>query len=122
MTPPLSTIYSRLRSWHLFFRRRYCEGYYDIGIRLALGAPHTNVFRLVLRQGMALVAVGCAIGLLLAATVCSFLASFLFGLPPFDPVTFVGAATLFGFTGLVACYAPARRATKVDPLVALRCE
>jgi predicted permease len=94
----------------------------EIGIRLALGAPHTNVFRLILRQGMALVAVGCAIGLLLAAAVCSLLASLLFGLSPFDPVTFVGAAALFGFTGLVACYAPARRATKVDPLVALRCE
>ncbi len=94
----------------------------EIGIRLALGAPHTSVFRLVLRQGMALVAVGCVIGLLLAAAVSRLLASLLFGLPPFDPVTFVGAAALFGFTGLVACYAPARRATKVDPMIALRSE
>jgi predicted permease len=94
----------------------------EIGIRLALGAPHTSVFRLVLRQGMALVAVGCVIGLLLAAAVSRLLAGLLFGLPPFDPVTFVGAAALFGFTGLVACYAPARRATKVDPMIALRSE
>jgi putative ABC transport system permease protein len=75
-----------------------------------------------LRQGMALVAVGCVIGLLLAAAVSSLLASLLFGLPPFDPVTFIGVAALFGYTGLVACYAPARRATQVDPLVSLRCE
>ena len=94
----------------------------EIGIRLALGAPHTSVFRMVLRQGMALVAVGCVIGLLLAAAVSSLLASLLFGLPPFDPVTFVGAAALFGFTGLVACYAPAQRATQVDPMIALRSE
>jgi predicted permease len=94
----------------------------EIGIRLALGAPHTSVFRLVLGQGMALVAVGCVIGLLLAAAVSSLLASLLFGLPPVDPVTFVGAAALFGFTGLAACYAPARRATKVDPMIALRSE
>ena len=94
----------------------------EIGIRLALGAPRASVFRLVLRQGMAPVAVGCVIGLLLAAAVSSLLASLLFGLPPVDPVTFVGAAALFGFTGLVACYAPARRATKVDPMIALRSE
>jgi predicted permease len=94
----------------------------EIGIRLALGAPEASVFRLVLRQGMALVAVGCVIGLLLAAGASSLLASLLFGLTPFDPVTFIGAAALFGFTGLVACYAPARRATKVDPMTALRSE
>jgi predicted permease len=94
----------------------------EIGIRIALGAPRASVFRLVLRQGMTLVGIGCSLGLLLAAAVSHLLASLLFGLPPFDPVTLGGAAALFGCTGLLACYVPARRATNVDPLVALRSE
>jgi ABC-type antimicrobial peptide transport system permease subunit len=77
---------------------------------------------MVMRQGMRLVALGGAAGLLLAAATSRLLTRLLFGVPPTDPVTFAGAAALVALIGLVACWIPARRATQVDPLVALRCE
>jgi putative ABC transport system permease protein len=94
----------------------------EIGIRLALGAQPRDVIRLVLRQGMTLAAIGVAIGVVLAAGAARLLGSLLFGVGPTDPVTFVGAAILFSVIGLVACYAPTRRATEVEPTDALRCE
>jgi putative ABC transport system permease protein len=94
----------------------------EIGIRMALGAQRADLVRMILRQGMRLAIGGSAIGLLLAAGASQALVAFLFGVPPLDPAIFGGAAALFTVVGLAACYLPARRATTVDPLVALRCE
>jgi putative ABC transport system permease protein len=94
----------------------------EIGIRLALGAQRTDVLHMILRQGMVLVAIGSAIGLLLAAAASRVLTGLLFGVPPLDPVTFGGATLLFFIIGLAACYIPARRATRIDPVIALRAE
>ena len=94
----------------------------EIGIRMALGARRADVVAMVLRQGIRLAVIGSAIGLLLAAGASQVLVGFLFGVPPLDPVIFGGAAALFAVVGLAACYVPARRATQVDPLAALRCE
>jgi predicted permease len=95
---------------------------HEFGIRIALGARRADIVRMVLWHGMMLTAIGCAIGLSLGAAAAQVLAVFLFGLPPLDPVTFGGATVLFAAIGLAACYGPARRATNVDPLVALRHE
>jgi predicted permease len=94
----------------------------EIGIRVALGAQRREIVSLVLAQGMSLAAIGAIIGLALAAAAGMALAPMLFGIPAIDPLTFAGAALLFVAVSLVACYVPARRATKVDPLTALRCE
>lgn len=77
---------------------------------------------MILRRGMVLVALGSAIGLLLAAAASRVLTRLFFGVPPLDPVTFGGATLLFVIIGLAACYVPARRATRIDPVVALRHE
>ena len=94
----------------------------EIGIRLALGAQRADVLSMILRQGMVLVGIGSAIGLLLAAAGSRLLTRLLFGVPPIDPVTFGGATLLFAIIGLAACYVPARRAAGVDAMVALRYE
>jgi putative ABC transport system permease protein len=94
----------------------------EIGIRVALGADHANVIRLVLRQGLVLAAIGTAIGLIIAGVGSSLLESLLYGVRGLDPVTFLGACALFAAVTLIASYIPARRATKVDPMVALRNE
>jgi predicted permease len=94
----------------------------EIGIRLALGAQRADVLGMILRQGMALVVIGSAIGLMLAAAGSRLLTRLLFGVPPLDPVTFGGATLLFVIIGLAACYVPARRATRIDAMEALRYE
>jgi predicted permease len=94
----------------------------EIGIRMALGAQRAQVVGMVMRQGIALAVAGSAIGLLLSAGAAQALAVFLFGVPPLDPIVFGGAAVLFLAVGLAACYLPARRATAIDPLTALRYE
>jgi predicted permease len=94
----------------------------EIGIRLALGAQRGNVLGMILRQGMALVAIGSALGLVLAAAGSRLLTRLLFGVPPLDPITFGGATLLFIIIGLAACYLPARRATRIDAMEALRYE
>jgi putative ABC transport system permease protein len=94
----------------------------EIGIRMALGAPRGSVVRMVLWQGMILTLSGAAIGLTLAAAVSRLLGSLLFGVGATDPIAFAGAATLFCAIGLAACYAPARRATEIDAMTALRYE
>jgi predicted permease len=94
----------------------------EIGIRMALGAHRADVVRLVLGQGMSLAFVGCAIGLILAAAVNQVLAGFLYGIPPMDPAVFGGAAALFIVVGMVACYVPVRRATRINAMEALRYE
>ena len=94
----------------------------EIGIRIALGAQRGQVMGMVLRRSTVLAAIGIAIGLAGAAGVTRFLQGMLFGVTPFDPPTFALVAALFASIALVASYVPARRATSVDPLEALRCE
>jgi len=94
----------------------------EFGIRIALGAQRRDVLRIVLRQGLGPTIAGCTIGLILAAAAARALTSFLLGLSPLDPMTFAGAAVLFVVVGLAACYGPARKATSLDPLAALRHE
>jgi predicted permease len=92
----------------------------EIGIRMALGARRAQVLDLVLRQGMVLATIGIGLGLVGAAAATRFLQGMLFGITPLDPTTFGATAALFGLVAAVATYVPARRATRVDPIVALR--
>jgi predicted permease len=94
----------------------------EIGIRVALGATRINVVGAILRQGMSLVAAGAALGLILAAAAGRLLVTFLFGVSPVDPLVFSGTVGLFAIIGFLACYIPARRATRIDPINALRTE
>jgi putative ABC transport system permease protein len=94
----------------------------EIGIRLALGAQSRNILRMVVRQGLGLALAGAAVGLVGALIVSHLMAGLLYGVRPTDPFTFAGVALLLIAVALLACYIPARRAIRVDPLVALRYE
>jgi macrolide transport system ATP-binding/permease protein len=95
---------------------------HEIGIRVALGAQARDVLRIVLRQGMALTLAGLAVGLAAALALARLLASLLYGVSPGDPATYILVALVLACVALVACLVPARRATKVDPMEALRYE
>jgi ABC-type antimicrobial peptide transport system permease subunit len=92
----------------------------EIGLRMALGATRPSVLRLIIRQGMSLVLTGVLIGFVATLFVGRLLSSMLFGVGATDPVSLGVAALMLSAVALVACYLPARRATRVDPLVALR--
>jgi len=92
----------------------------EIGVRMAFGAERRDIIRLIVGQGMIPTFVGIAVGVLGAVWLTGFMASLLVGVPPNDPVTFIAIAALFTVVALLASYVPARRATQVDPLVALR--
>jgi putative ABC transport system permease protein len=94
----------------------------EVGIRMALGARTDDIVGLIVRRGVLLAGLGLAAGLLLALATARFLAAFLFGLSPFDLPTFAAVTAALGVAALVACYVPARRAARVDPIVALRVE
>ena len=94
----------------------------EIGIRMALGADEQSVLRLVLRQGLALTAVGVAIGAVAAAILAQLIRSLLFGIRPLDPVSFAAAAVLLTLVAALAAAGPARRAARVDPMLALRAD
>jgi ABC-type antimicrobial peptide transport system permease subunit len=94
----------------------------EFGVRIALGASSRDVLRLVLGRGLVLAAGGVAAGLALAIAVTRLMAGFLYGVSPFDPLIFLGVPLFLALVALLACYLPARRATKVDPLTALRAE
>ncbi|MGH9936017.1 MAG: FtsX-like permease family protein, partial [Blastocatellia bacterium] len=95
---------------------------HELGIRMALGAQTRDVLKLVIRQGMGLTLLGAAIGIAGAAALTRMMKSWLFGVSPTDLLTFATVALLLTIVALLACWIPARRATKVDPLVALRSE
>jgi putative ABC transport system permease protein len=92
----------------------------ELGLRIALGAQRGDIVGMVLRDGTLLAAAGVALGLVAALWLTRYLRSLLFGVTAVDPATYVGVATLLVGVALLACYVPARRATRVDPLVALR--
>jgi putative ABC transport system permease protein len=95
---------------------------HEVGIRMALGAGHRDVLRLFMSQGMRLVLIGLVLGLGGAFALTRLMSSLLFGVSTTDASTFVAVAVGLTLVGVLACYLPARRATRVDPLIALRYE
>jgi putative ABC transport system permease protein len=95
---------------------------HEFGMRMALGAAPTDILRLVLRQGITLAAAGAALGFLATRGLSGAVGHLLFGVSATDPVTYAAAGLLLGAVVLLACYMPARRAMRVDPMVALRHE
>ncbi len=94
----------------------------EIGLRMTLGAQRGNVLRMVIGQGMKLAIVGVLLGLVASIALTRTMKSLLFGISPTDPITFISIAALISIVALLACFFPARRATKVDPMIALRYE
>jgi putative ABC transport system permease protein len=94
----------------------------EIGIRMALGAGRGRVRRMILAEGLALAGAGTLAGLLLSAACMRLMQSLLYGISPVDAPTYVAVAAFLTAVALLACYVPARRATKVDPMIALRYE
>jgi putative ABC transport system permease protein len=92
----------------------------EIGLRMALGAQLRHVRQLILRQGMMLAGIGLVLGLAVVFVLARFLTSMLYGVSPSDPVTFLGISFLLAMVALLACYLPARRAARIDPMIAIR--
>jgi len=95
---------------------------HEIGIRMALGAQRGDVLRMVLKQGVKIALAGVAIGFAISIGLTQLMSSLLFSVGADDPATFAGAAVLLALVALLACYIPARRALRVDPVIALRYE
>ena len=95
---------------------------HDIGVRMALGAAQRDILGLVVARGMTLAAIGLVVGVAAAFAAARLLSKMLFGVKATDPATYVAVALSLGFVALIACYVPARRALRVDPLSALRSE
>jgi ABC-type antimicrobial peptide transport system permease subunit len=98
------------------------QGTRELGIRMALGASPRNILNLVVRQGMTLAVAGVAIGLVAAFLLTRLIQNLLFGVNASDPITFAGISFLLAIITLLACYIPARRAARIDPLISLRCD
>jgi putative ABC transport system permease protein len=94
----------------------------EIGVRMALGARRSSVVAMVVRQGLVLAAAGIVAGTLVAAMLTKLLASLLYGTSPTDPLTFAAIPVVFLLVAAIACFVPARQATSIDPLTALRQE
>src|SRR5262249_22973222 len=94
----------------------------EIGIRVAMGARRLDVLKLIVGRGMSLALVGAGAGLIVSFALTRLMKNLLFGVSASDPLTFTAVALLLTMVALLACWIPARRATKVDPMVALRCE
>jgi len=94
----------------------------EIGIRMAMGAAQSSILRMILRQGVWIISGGVAAGVLLALAISRLVANFIYGVSPYDPLTYVSVTAILGIVALLACYFPARRATRVDPMIALRYE
>jgi putative ABC transport system permease protein len=94
----------------------------EIGVRIALGASAGDVVGMVIQKGMALVSVGMGVGLAVALALTRLLQTLLFEVSAVDPLTYLGVAAALGAVALIACYAPARRAARIDPVTAIRCE
>ena len=97
-----------------------CHQRHEIGVRMALGAPAVEVVRTVVRQGLQLVTYGLSAGVAAAALLAHLLGGILYGISPLDPLTFLLVPTILGLVAIVTCYVPTRRATRIDPVVALR--
>jgi putative ABC transport system permease protein len=94
----------------------------EIGVRVALGAQPKDVFRIIVGEGLRLALFGVGVGLVAALVLTRLLQSFLFGISAYDPVTFIAVSLLLTLVAAAASYFPARRATRVDPMIALRYE